>query len=78
MPAVQLPLNTMTVSEKMEVLESVWNSLRDNDAKLSSPGWHKKVLAERAALLKAGKARLSPWAEAKERIRKRVRGNPHT
>ena len=65
----------MTVSQKMKIIEQVWESLRQDDDKLVSPAWHAEVLAERRRLVEAGKAKFSPWKEAKERIRRRVRGS---
>jgi Putative addiction module component len=74
MPQVVLPLKAMSVPEKLEVLERVWASLRDDDAKLESPAWHKPLLAERKRLHAEGKAKFVDWTEAKRRIRRRVGG----
>ncbi len=72
MPSYVLPLKKMTLAQKMGVIEQVWESLRQEDADAASPAWHKELLAERKALYAAGKAKFSPWSEAKERIKRRV------
>ena len=73
MPAISLPLSKMTLSQKMEVMERVWNSMAADDAKFESPSWHLDVLKEREQLVVSGKTKFSDWSEAKERIRKQVR-----
>ena len=73
MAYVTLPLKKMTVPEKLDVIERVWESLRSDEEKFESPEWHRDVLESRKKLHAVGKARFSPWSEAKERIRRRVR-----
>ena len=75
MAHVSLPLKTMTVPEKLEVIERVWESLRRVDEKFESPAWHEELLAVRKKLHAEGKTKFSAWSEAKERIRRRVRAS---
>jgi Putative addiction module component len=75
MPSVSLPLDRMTVSQKMKVLEQVWESLREQEGRFESRAWHADVLTDRRRLVEAGKAKFSPWKEAKARIRRRVHGS---
>ena len=75
MAYVTLPLKKMTVPEKLDVIERVWESLRSDEEKFESPAWHRDVLEARKKLHAEGKARFSPWSEAKERIRRRVRAS---
>lgn len=39
----------------------------------SVPAWHKDILAERLRRLDSGSEPVSPWREAKERIRARIK-----
>ena len=71
MPA--LPLKTMTVAQKMAVLENIWDNLRDDDALSLSPQWHKDELARRQALHRSGKLKFTLWSEARETLRQRAR-----
>ncbi len=66
--SLDLPLNSMSVSEKLHVLESVWASLRQIPDELPRPEWHKQVLEERARRLESGEATLSTWEDAKKRL----------
>jgi putative addiction module component (TIGR02574 family) len=73
MPNVVLPLKSMSVSEKLQVIERVWASLKESEADLSSPKWHGDLLEERRALHAAGEAKFSDWVDVKKRIRRKVR-----
>jgi hypothetical protein len=75
MTQLSLPLQKMSVSEKLDVIERVWASLRDREKTLESPLWHEGLLAERKKLYAEGKTKFSPWTEAKDRIRRRVRAS---
>lgn len=65
---MQLALDTMTVPEKLAVLEQVWASLRTLPEELPVPEWHETVLRERTDRLRDGEATLSDWEDAKKRL----------
>ncbi|NEQ98252.1 MAG: addiction module protein [Cyanothece sp. SIO2G6] len=64
--AINIPLESMTVAEKLEALESIWTHLCQTPAQVPSPEWHAEVLAERRQRLEAGSATLTSWQEAKK------------
>lgn len=66
--SIDLPLEQMSVAEKLHVLETVWASLCQKPADVASPEWHAKVLAERARRLESGEATVSTWSDAKQRL----------
>ncbi len=66
--SIQLPLETMTVAEKVQLLETIWESLCRNPADVASPEWHKELLKERAKRLAAGEATVSSWDNVKARF----------
>lgn len=70
--SVTLPLNDMTVAEKLQLMEMLWADLSRNADTLESPEWHGDVLEERERCIAAGEARFSGWEEAKADIRTRV------
>jgi putative addiction module component (TIGR02574 family) len=65
---VEIPLETLTVAEKVRLLESVWDSLCGEPGDVKSPDWHREVLEARQRRLDEGLATVSPWSEAKARL----------
>ena len=72
MTRVNLPLSQMTLAQKLDLMEMLWDDLSQNEQTLDSPAWHEAVLKEREEALNAGKVKISDWDEAKKRIRKNV------
>lgn len=66
--SIELPLENMTVAEKLRVMETVWASLCAKPADVASPEWHAKILADRARRLESGEATVSKWTDAKKRL----------
>jgi len=67
--SIDLPLDKMSVAEKLATMEAIWASLCNRPADVQSPEWHEKVLAERTRRLESGEATVSRWDEAKQRLR---------
>ncbi len=72
MERIELPLSKMTISQKLDLMEAIWDDLTKEELSLDSPEWHETVLKEREEALLNGSASLSEWEEAKERIRRNV------
>jgi len=71
--AIELPsdqLDTLTVAEKVRLLEQVWQSLCCQPDALISPEWHADVLVERHQRLLDGSATRIPWNEAKAQLQR--------
>ncbi|MCD4818161.1 MAG: addiction module protein [Candidatus Cloacimonetes bacterium] len=68
MERIKLPLSELTFSQKLDLLETIWNDLSMNEKILESPVWHQAVLKDRKKALALGKATVSDWKEAKVRI----------
>jgi putative addiction module component (TIGR02574 family) len=66
--SIELPLDTLSVAEKVQLLESVWDSLCKKSGDVRSPQWHREVLEERKRRLESGEAKVVPWGEAKGRL----------
>jgi len=58
MPISVLPLNEMSVEEKLETMETIWASLSANPEAIESPAWHEEELREREA-----REQLREWLE---------------
>jgi len=67
-----LPLDQMSVEEKIQTMENLWDSLLHENSEIASPDWHREVLAEREAAIERGEAHFEDWETAKEKIRKQI------
>jgi hypothetical protein len=62
-------LDAMPVAEKIQLMESLWESLSNNAiAALAVPAWHGDLLDERGALLDQGQKHVSAWGDGKNHI----------
>ena len=68
----ELQLEQMTIEEKLQAMEALWNDLCRRNA-VPVPQWHKDILDERQRLIDEGKAEFIDWETAKEQIRARLR-----
>ncbi len=67
-----LPLEKMTVTEKLQAMEELWSDLCCNQEQIPVPQWHKNILDRREELIKQGKATFVDWETAKKRIATRI------
>ena len=67
-----LPLDQMTVSDKLQTMESLWDNLCETSDELLSSPWHGDVLAERDNRLAMGAEAVYDWNDAKKRIRETI------
>jgi len=66
--AIDLPIDSMSISEKLQVVELVWDSIRRSSDEVPSPDWHAELLKERSQRLANGEATVSHWEDAKRRL----------
>ena len=67
-----LPLDRMTVEEKLKAIEILWDDLCRNERQLPVADWQKQLLDEREQQIQTGQAKFSDWNAAKKRIRERT------
>jgi putative addiction module component (TIGR02574 family) len=70
---IALPLDQMTVAEKLHVIEMVWDDLSRNSSDIPTPAWHEEVLAARQRQVDEGRAKFIPFEEFSQRIREETR-----
>ena len=56
-----LPLKEMTVAEKIELMEKLWEELSSKDSSYAPPAWHGEVLAARKKMAERGEAGFTEW-----------------
>jgi hypothetical protein len=67
-----LPVDQMTVEDKLLEMEALWGSLSRDPDTVESPAWHGEVLAERVAALEREEAALLDLEDVKRRMRERT------
>jgi hypothetical protein len=73
--SIDLPLDKMTLADKLEAMELLWADISRTPEKLPSPAWHGEVLAERRRLVEQGKLKFLEWDVAIAELRREVRDN---
>lgn len=70
MTAIQI--EKLTVTEKIQVMESLWDSLCAHADNINSPTWHSEVLQQREEMLNNGTDTFIDWNDAKKDIRNQL------
>jgi len=70
---ITLPLDQMTIAEKLRAMEALWEDLSRSPENLPSPSWHEQVLEEREARIKSGEAKFVDWEVTKQELRERLK-----
>ena len=63
-----LPLDKMTIEDKLQTMESLWEDLCKTADSLASPDWHRDILKVRELDLKNGNDEFVEWETAKKEI----------
>ena len=63
----------LPVAEKLRLMEALWDALSAQAEQAAVPAWHREVLAQRLQRLDGGTEPVTPWTQAKERIRAQTR-----
>ena len=66
---VTLPLDKMSVEDKIRTMEAIWEDLCKKADSIPSPDWHKDVLLQRENQIKNGEDKFMDWNEAKKQIK---------
>ncbi|MDP2303343.1 MAG: addiction module protein [Ignavibacteria bacterium] len=67
----KLPLNDMSIEDKIRIMEDLWAALTKTEKDYPSPDWHKDVLLLREKRIAEGKESYKNWEEAKKDLRNR-------
>lgn len=61
-------IEKMSLSERLETMELLWDSLVRDASNVASPDWHGEVLAARLKKIARGEAKFLSLAEVKRRL----------
>jgi hypothetical protein len=62
-------IDEMTVAEKLQAMEILWESLARNSQSVPLPAWHGEVLAARQRQIEQGQAEFHSLDEVRQNIR---------
>jgi len=62
-------IERMSVTERLQAMDQLWDSLTRNTDEIPSPDWHQDVLANREARAQRGEAKFLTLAELRARLR---------
>ncbi|VAW83091.1 hypothetical protein MNBD_GAMMA12-2214, partial [hydrothermal vent metagenome] len=66
------PLNKMTLEEKLQTMETLWDDLCKSADSLSSPDWHHAELLERESQVREGADEFVEWEKARRDIKTKL------
>ena len=67
--AIAVDLGKMSVADKLQLMEDLWQDLASGPDEIVSPAWHGEVLAERERLTASGEEKFIDWEVAKKQLR---------
>jgi putative addiction module component (TIGR02574 family) len=70
--SADLAIESMTLTEKLALMERLWSDLSRCPEDIPSSEWHGEVLAERIAAVREGRTEFVDWDAAKKRLRDRL------
>ncbi len=66
-----IEIKHLSRTEKLMVMEAIWQDLSNDEEQVESPDWHKKALSETERLFSSGQEKIVGWQDAKRELRKR-------
>ena len=70
--SLEIPLASMSVTEKLVLMENLWADLSRKPEDIPTPEWHGEVLAARIEAVRNGRTQFVDWEDAKRRLRGRL------
>jgi putative addiction module component (TIGR02574 family) len=68
--ATRLAIDKMTIEEKLQAMEALWDDLCQNEEAVPVRQWQKDILDRRGRLIEECKAHFIDWEQAKKDIAK--------
>jgi hypothetical protein len=61
-------IENMSVAERLQAIEQLWDALRRETRNLALPDWHRDVLADRKLRAERGESKFLTLAQLKSRL----------
>jgi putative addiction module component (TIGR02574 family) len=69
---IRTAIPKLSVEEKLQTMEALWQSLSSKPEAVKSPAWHEKELRDREQDIESRKSKFIDWEKAKAHIRRRT------
>jgi hypothetical protein len=69
----QSDIRQMPLSDKLAMLEALWEEISSEPDQVEIPQWHKDILDERLMAAERGEVEIIDWEIAKKQVRELVR-----
>ncbi len=66
---ITVELDKLTIEEKIQIMEAVWEDLCKNVENFKPPDWHQGILQDREQRVNRGESQFTEWGQAKKQIR---------
>ena len=63
-------IENMSVTEQLQAMEQLWDALCHGTKDLTSPDWHRQVLADRKKRAESGESKFLTLAQLKSRLQR--------
>jgi hypothetical protein len=73
--AVELPLDQMSLDDKLQAMELLWADLSKDPSQVVSPAWHGDLLRSRREQAQQGRASFQSWESAMGDLRAELHGH---
>ena len=64
----------LSVDEKIEYVQSLWDRIAATDEQVPMPEWHRRVIADRMREFAANPDAGRPWEAVRDELRRRLSG----
>jgi len=70
--SAEINFEQMNVSEKLRIMELLWDDLCRTESDIPSPQWHENVLIERENMVRDGSDEFIDWDQAKKEMSMKI------
>jgi hypothetical protein len=68
-----IPLEQMSVEDKLQAIEEIWSDLAGTPENIPSPSWHADVLHAREKRISEGQSHFLDISDAKKAVREQLK-----
>ncbi len=65
--------DNLTIDQKLEYVQSLWNRIAEDEGKVPVPNWHKQIIQERLIALETKPEDVYDWEEVRSEIKREIK-----